>query len=288
MMDLTSKLVIKKLLKEKGMRPSKRLGQNFLVSKSVLKKIIEAADLEKTDIILEIGSGIGTLTQELAKRAKKVIAIEKDKKMVEILKEILKDFKNVKIVEEDILKIENGSITKWLNGLNYKIISNLPYYIASPVIRKFLETKTPPQKMILMVQKEVAQRILAHPPKMNLLAISVQFYAKPKIVSYVSKRAFWPSPKVDSALIKLSEIKPKSYQHKSAQISTDQRLFFKIVKAGFSHPRKQLVNNLVFELKLEKEKVKSWLLKNKILPNSRAENLSLKNWISLTKTFNQL
>jgi len=288
MMDLTSKLVIKKLLKEKGMRPSKRLGQNFLVSKSVLKKIIEAADLEKTDIILEIGSGIGTLTQELAKRAKKVIAIEKDKKMVEILKEALKDFKNVKIVERDILKIENGSITKWLNGLNYKIISNLPYYIASPVIRKFLETKTPPQKMILMVQKEVAQRILAHPPKMNLLAISVQFYAKPKIVSYVSKRAFWPSPKVDSALIKLSEIKPKSYQHKSAQISTDQRLFFKIVKAGFSHPRKQLVNNLVFELKLEKEKVKSWLLKNKILPNSRAENLSLKNWISLTKTFNQL
>lgn len=158
---------------------------------------------------------------------------------------------------------------------NFKVVANLPYYIVSPTIRKFLEnTGVQPLQMILMAQKEVAQRICAKPPDMNLLAVSVQFYAEPKIIAYVSKKAFWPSPKVDSAIIK---IVPKLQRSDLCQ------LFFRIVKAGFSQPRKQLINNLSKGLKIDKEKVKNWLLKNGIQPTQRAETLSLDDWLRLVK-----
>jgi len=271
-MNLTSKKVVKYLLKKYGTRPLKRLGQNFLIDKSVLKKIIESADLRSKDIVSEIGPGVGTLTQEIAKRVKRVIAIEKDKKMIEILKETLRDFKNIEITQGDVLKLDPKSYTL----KPYKIVANLPYYIVSPVIRKFLElTEARPLKMVLMVQKEVAQRICSKPPKMSLLAVSVQFYAKPEIISFVSKKSFWPQPKVDSAIIKITPIKPAR--------TVLSGLFFKIVKAGFSQPRKQLANNLSKGLELDKERVKKWLLENKINPTQRAETLSVQNWIKLIK-----
>ncbi|MBZ9578244.1 ribosomal RNA small subunit methyltransferase A [Patescibacteria group bacterium] len=275
-MDLTLKKVVKYLLKKYGAYPSKRFGQNFLIDKSALKKIVESANLHLKDIVLEIGPGIGTLTKEIAKKVKRVIAIEKDKKMIEILKETLNDFKNVKIIQEDILKIDPKYYI--LNTKHYKIVANLPYYIVSPVIRKFLESKNPPEFMILMVQKEVAQRICSKPPKMSLLAVSVQFHAKPKIISFVLKKSFWPQPKVDGAIIELSKIRSQK-----SKIFTD--LFFKIVKAGFSQPRKQLANNLSKGLELDKERIKKWLLKNKIKPTQRAETLSVQDWIKLTKNF---
>ncbi len=271
-MDLTSKRVIKGLLKKYQIRPSKRLGQNFLIDKKVIKKIIRAANLQPKDIILEIGPGIGVLTQELAQKSKKVIAVEKDPKMCEILKETLKDFKNVKIIQGDILKFNNYSLLT----TRYKLIANLPYYIVSPTIRMFLESPHPSEEMILMVQKEVAQRICSKPPKMNLLAISVQFYAEPKIISFVSKKSFWPSPKVDGAILKISAFN----QYKK---STFNQRFFEIVRAGFSQPRKQLVNNLAKELKLNKEQVNNWLLKSDIQPFQRAETLTIKNWIRLAR-----
>ena len=278
LMDLTSKKIIKNLLKRYNTYPSKRLGQNFLIKKSVLKKIIEAANLSSKDIVLEIGPGIGTLTQELAKRVKKVIAIEKDKKMIEILKETLKDFKNVKIIQGDILKFELKA--QILEPKVYKIVANLPYYLTSPVIRKFLETsEIQPQKMVLMVQKEVAERICSEPPRMNLLAVSVQFYGKPEIVSLISKKSFYPQPKIDSAILKITPL----INDEKKLINTD--LFFKIVRAGFSQPRKQLVNNLADMLKLSKEKIKIWLLKNKIKPTQRAETLSIEDWIRLAEDF---
>ena len=273
-MDLTSKTFIKNLLKKYGAQPSKRFGQNFLISKSVLKKIIETAALSPRDIVLEIGPGIGNLTQELAKRAKKVMAIEKDPKMVEILKETVGNLKNTEVVQGDILKL------KFPIPKNYKVVANLPYYIVSPVIRKFLEAvNVKPQSMVLMVQKEVAQRICAKPPDMNLLAISVQFYSKPEIVSYVSKKSFWPQPKVDSAIIKI--IPRKS----ALKIRVNPLLFFRIVKLGFSHPRKQLINNLSTGLKIDREKIKTWLLKNRIKPTQRAETLTIKEWVKLVKNF---
>jgi len=285
-MSLFAPKYIKELLEKHGTFPSKRLGQNFLVNKGVAEKVIKAADLKSDDVVLEIGPGVGNFTQEMAKTAGRVIAVEKDLKMIEILKETLKDSKNVEIIQGDVLKLESNLSGSPPAGVqkNYKIVANLPYYITSPVIRKFLEAENPPETMVLIVQKEVAQRICASPPDMNLLAVSVQFYAEPKIISYISKNSFWPSPKVDGAILKISAF----IQRKNSAFN--QR-FFRIVKAGFSHPRKQLANNLTKGLalsiskgiELNKGKVISWLLKNKIKPNQRAETLNIDDWIRLTK-----
>jgi len=254
-----------------GIKPLKRLGQNFLIDKNVVKKVIKAAELHSKDIVLEVGPGIGALTKEIAKKAGKVIAVEKDPRMVKILIENLKEFKNIEIINKDILKNYELRIMNY----EYKIVANLPFYITAPVIRKFLESKYPPEEMVLIVQKEVAQRICSKPPKMNILAVSVQFYAKPKIISYISKKSFWPSPKVDSAIIKI--VPQKKYK------DIDIDLFFKVVKAGFAHPRKQLANNLSKMLKLDKKEISSLLLKNDVQPTQRAETLTINNWIQLTK-----
>jgi len=279
-MELTSKRTIKNLLKKYLARPEKRLGQHFLVDEKVLRKIIREADLKEKDIVLEIGPGIGNLTQELAKRVKKVVAIEKDPKMVRILNNELR-IKNIEIIQGDILKIPDF---RFIIHNSYKVVANLPFYLTAPVIRKFLEAENPTKEMILMVQKEVAQRICAKPPDMNLLAVSVQFYSKPEIISFVSKKSFWPQPKVDTAIIKITPRQPASYRNEVSGAGFRER-FFRIVKAGFSQPRKQLINNLSKGLKIEREKVKNWLLKNKIKPTQRAETLSLKDWSFLTKSF---
>ena len=271
-MELTFPKIIKNLLDKYGTWPSKGLGQNFLIDKNVLKKIIDSADIKSDDIILEVGPGIGTLTCELAKKAKKVIAIEKDEKMCKILKETLTDYKNVEIINADILKLNPKPYALY----PYKLVANIPYYLTSPLIRKFLESSNQPTEIILMLQKEVAQRICAKPPQMSLLAVSVQFYAEPKIISYVSKNCFWPAPKVDSAIIKIIPFKKQN-------IPSD--LFFRIVKAGFSQPRKQLAGNLSKSLKLDKKIVESWLLKNNIKPIQRAETLFVKDWEALTNFF---
>jgi len=250
-------------------KPIKRFGQNLLIDKRVIKKVIRTANLQSKDIVLEIGPGTGALTQEIAKTAKKVIAVEKDPRMCEALKENLKDFKNIEIINQDILNYP-------LPTTNYKLITNLPFYITAPVIRKFLESKNPPKEMILIIQKEVAQRICAKPPIMNILALSVQFYAKPKIILYVSKKSFYPQPKIDAAIIKIIPCaKPSLAQNRDK--------FFRIVKAGFAHPRKQLVNNLTNGVKLNKKEVNDLLLKNNIKPSQRAETLTINNWIQLTK-----
>jgi len=254
-----------KLLKKHDIEPNKRLGQNFLIDKNILQKIIKNADISKDDTILEIGSGLGTLTKELAELAKKVITIEKDKKLAEILKEILKDYENIEIVNEDILKCK-------LNLNNYKIVANIPYYLTSHLIKMFLESDNPPQEMLLLVQKEVAQRICIKPPRMNLLSVSVQFYANPKIISYISKNCFWPLPKVDSAIIKISDIrKPENI---------DVKRFFQIVKVGFSSPRKQLANNLQ-NINIPREQTKRALIQCGLPHQARAQELNIEDWKSL-------
>lgn len=274
-MDLTSKKTIKNLLSKYKIKPSKIMGQNFLVSRAVLQKIIGAADLKPSDIILEVGPGIGTLTQELAKKVEKVIAVEKDRQMCEILKETLRDYKNVEIVNDDILKIR--TLENYLKIKNFKVVANIPYYLTSPLIRKLLEAEHKPELIVLTIQKEVAQRTCAKPPEMSILAVSVQFYADAEIISYVSKNYFWPSPKVDSAIIKIIPRESPAFAEKEA--------FLKIVKAGFSQPRKQISGNLAKALKLDKEKINNWLLKNNIGPKQRAETLSIEDWWNLTSTF---
>ncbi len=263
-----TKTEIKELLEKYRIKPNKRMGQSFLIDKNILDKIIETAHISKDNIILEIGSGLGNLTKRLAQKAKKVIAIEKDKKLIEPLKNTLREYDNVEIIQGDILKNELKL------PLNYKIIANIPYYLTSSLIRKFLESENQPQEMTLLIQKEVAQRMTTKPPRMNLLSISVQFYAQPEITFHVSKNCFWPKPKVDSALIKMSEIKkPKG---------VDIERFFQLVKVGFSSPRKQLVNNLSSKLGLDRGGIKKTLIDIGLDEKIRAEGLRIEDWVKLS------
>lgn len=270
-MDLSLEQNIRLLLKKRGLRPARRFGQNFIVEKKVLELIVSASELKEEDIVLEIGPGIGTLTRELAKTAGRIIAVEKDREMVGILKETLAGLKNVEIVNEDVLRMGIEKLPE-----KYKIVGNLPFYITAPAIRKFLETDPRPQSLTLVVQKEVAQRICAAPPKMSILANSVQFYANPEIISFIPKKYFWPQPEVDAAVIKITP--------RPALIG-DSELFFKIVKAGFLHPRKQLGNNLSQGLKKDREMILKWLQDNGIKPAQRAETLTVDNWLKLADSF---
>ena len=281
-MHLFSKKDIKNLLKSYLSSPSKKLGQNFLIDRTAVKKIVSAADLKENDVVLEIGPGIGALTQELAKKVRKVIAVEKDSKMVEVLKETLKDLNNIELVKADILKFQAPNSKFQTNSklqiTNYKVVGNLPFYLTAPVIRKFLEMKeAKPRLMVLVVQKEVGQRICAKPPRMSILAVSVQIYAEAKIISYISRKSFWPQPEVDAAIIKIIPFQKGR--------RPDLHHFFEVVKAGFSQPRKQIANNLTKKLDLSREKTDDWLLGNGIDPTQRAETLSVKDWINLVKTY---
>lgn len=267
----------KELLSRHGLQPKKQYGQNFLVDKKAVKTLIEAGQIQKNDTVLEIGPGIGVLTKDMAIAAGKVIAVEKDPQMAEILEEELAEAgaNNVEIIRQDALEfLEKGGA----EGLGeYKAAGNIPFYLTSHLIRILLESKNPPQKTVFIMQKEVAQRIASRPPDMSLLSASVQFYAQPKIAGYVKRTSFWPAPDVDAAVIGITQGKPRE--------GIDRNLFFKILKAGFGQPRKQLINNLSKYLKADKIKVNNWLLKNSIQPVRRAETLSMEDWVNLTKTF---
>ncbi len=275
MLKMLSRKEIKEICLKKNIRPSKKMGQNFLVCEHALEKILKAAELKKTDFVIEVGSGLGALTQGLIGNTKKVMTIEKDRRLVDFIKQRFKDIPNIKIIQNDILKIKIPDI---VGSKKYKLVANLPFSIATAVIRKFLETKNPPETIIVLTQKEVAQKICAKPGKTNLLAVSIQFYAKPKIVSYISKNRFWPQPKVDSAILRII---PEKLKYKD--INT--KLFFKIVKKGFAQPRKQLANTLYSGLRLDKQETKDWILKNNIKPEQRPETLNIIDWVNLTKTF---
>ncbi len=304
-MDLTNKTTIKELLKKYGAKPEKYFGQHFILSKKALTQMVAAAEIKKNDVIVEIGPGFGTLTQELVKiphplkkgGGLKIIAIEKDHIMISILKETLADYKNIKIVQADARKLSISKLISEIKNFSdfgnlrsqYKIVANLPYNVATFLIRQWLESKNPPELMVLMIQKEVAQRIC--PPslklrrasakslKLNLLSISIQFYADAKIIGYVSKEMFWPAPKVDAAIIK---IVPKNKRGMTVlQAIANRQSFFKVVKAGFSQPRKQLIGNLTKKFNIPREKLLEIFKNLNISERARAENLSLDQWASL-------
>lgn len=249
-----------RIMEENDIAPLKKMGQNFIIDKNIVDKIVFLANPE--DIILEIGPGFGAITIPLSKKVKKVIAIEKDKKIARLLKERVGN--NVEVIEADILK-------ELVPQQEYKVFSNTPFYIAPAIIRMFLESNNPPTEMVLMTQKEVAQRICAKPPNMNLLALSVQFYADPKVLFRVSRQCFYPNPNVDSSVLRIITKKSK-----------DSTSFFKVARAGFSRPRAQLLNNLSKELKLSKVEVENQLKSIGIDPKIRAERLSIDDWITLS------
>jgi len=259
--------------------PKKSLGQNFLQDKNIINKIIASAGITKNDNILEVGPGQGALTFLLAYYANKVIAIEKDDNLSQELKKTIQNLKinNIEIFNSDIIKeLKQGKESEAIKklGRHYRVIANIPYYLTGPLIRLLLESNPQPENITLMIQKEVAQRIVAAPPKMSLLSAAVQYYANPKILFYVSKNCFWPRPKIDSAIINLET--KKSY-------SPNAQVFLKIIKAGFSSPRKQLLNNLSLGLKINKERLKNRLNENGFNHLRRAESLSVEEWENLVK-----
>jgi 16S rRNA (adenine1518-N6/adenine1519-N6)-dimethyltransferase len=253
-------------------KPKKYLGQHFLKNPAVLPFIISAAELAKTDTILEIGPGTGILTEELAKNAGQVYAVEKDFDLIKTLQKNV-SAKNVKIVHQDGLFFDPATIG------SYKVVANIPYNITSPLIRKFIESQPRADLLVLMVQKEVAERITAKAGDRNrgLLTIIVEFYADAEIVTQVPRGDFYPVPEVDSAVIKIT---PKE---KLPEIEPKQ--FFAIVKAGFSAKRQQIHNSMAATLRLPKDQVRDILTRSSIDPAKRAEDLTLEDWINLTKTF---
>jgi len=276
------------LLRRFGLRARKGLGQHFLIDEEVLKLITSAAGLTPTDVIMEIGPGLGVLTQELARQAGWVITIELDNKLAAILKQTLASFNNVAIINEDVLQVDPEALLQEQrerfppaisSPFNYKVVANLPYYITSPVLRHFLEASLKPQIMVVMVQKEVAEAIVAEPGEMSVLSISVQFYGQPEIVSYVPARCFYPAPEVDSAILKVT-----LYPRPAVDVANEAS-FFRLVRAGFTTPRKQLGNSLTQGLGLPKAEVLPLLEKANIVPQRRAETLTLAEWAQLWQVF---
>jgi 16S rRNA (adenine1518-N6/adenine1519-N6)-dimethyltransferase len=274
----------RQLLRQFGFRPRKRLGQHFLIDEAVLERILSAAELSPGDIVVEIGPGLGILTEELARQGARVIAVEVDAKLVALLRKRLAGFPDVRIVRADILKTapgqllqENLSASDLTRG--YKVIANLPYYITSPVLSHFLEAQPRPSEMVIMVQKEVGETIAAAPGKMRLLSVKAQFYSKPVIVSYVPAASFYPPPKVDSAILRLDV-----YSQPAIEVA-DVTGFFDMVMHGFSSPRKQLRNSLAHSLEIPPDQVASLLEKVGIEAKRRAETLSLEEWRELWRVF---
>ncbi len=254
-------------------RPRKRLGQHFLTDRRVLQRILAAASLSSADTVIEVGAGKGVLTQALASAAGKVIALEIDEGLCEHLRRRLADHSNVEPVCGDILSLSPDELLARAQASPpYVVVANLPYYIASAVLRHFLESAQPPARMIVMVQAEVAQSIAAPPGRMSLLSVGVQFYAQARVLFYVPPRAFRPPPKVRSAVIRL-DVRPEP-----AVAVDDRDAFFQLVHAGFAAPRKQLRNALALGLSIEPASARGLLDTANIDASRRAQTLSLDEW----------
>jgi 16S rRNA (adenine1518-N6/adenine1519-N6)-dimethyltransferase len=259
------------LLKQFGVRPKKSLGQNFLVSEQAAERIVAAAELLPDEAVLEIGAGLGALTRQLAAAAARVVAVELDQRLVPVLRHTLADCSNVQLVLGDILELDPSD----LMPPNYKVVANIPYYITSALLRHLIEASASPTLMVLTVQEQVAQRIVAGPGEMSLLALGVQFYGRPRIVTRLKAGAFYPRPKVNSAVVRID------LRARPELDVADVDLFFRAAKAGFGQRRKQLRNSLAGGLPLSREAVDAALEQAGVDPRRRAETLSLYEWAAL-------
>lgn len=290
-MDLTNPATIRLILHEYNLSAQKRLGQHFLVNASVLQDIVQAADLNNTDEVLEIGPGLGVLTRALAQNSQRVVAIEKDSSMVKACRGINFDLANMKVVEGNALALNDAFFQEYFPRGKYKLVANLPYYLTSAIIRFFLESKYRPTRMVLMVQKEVAERMISQPPSANLLSVAVQFYGTAEIITQVPKQNFWPIPKVDSAVVRITPHKKLPVISNSNSAKTgkiDEKKFFRLVKAGFGERRKQLHNSLSGGLHLDDNLIKKVLTKIGVAPARRAQTLTITEWIKLYQSIETL
>lgn len=270
------------ILRAYGLRPRKGLGQHFLADPGVLARIVTAAELAPDDRVLEIGPGLGVLTAALAPRAGRVVAVELDGELCRILRALFALQENVTIVQADVLTVDPGELLGLPTGSQgrvpgYKVVANLPYHITSAALRHILAARAQPERAVVMVQKEVAARILAQPGSMSVLAVSVQLYAQPTLIAEVPASAFHPAPTVDSAVLRLDvHASPRS-----GGVEIDR--LFQVVRAGFSQKRKQLHNSLAAGLGLPGPEATAALHAAGIRPSRRAETLSLAEWSSLAR-----
>ena len=270
--------------REPGWQSKKRLGQHFLVDRVAVLRIVDAANLTEHDTVLEIGPGPGTLTTHLAQRAGQVIAVEVDERMLVALRESLKGYGNVHIVHADILEQDIAGLTR---GRPFKVVANLPYYITSAVLRHLLQSPARPSVMVVTVQREVAERIVGRPERrrgrrhrhvrrMSLLAVSVQFYGVPRIVTRIPAGAFRPMPAVDSAVVRIDVYDPLPWG------AVDEEAFFRVARAGFAQSRKQLRNALVHNLPLSLDQVLAAFNERDMDATRRAETLAIEEWVALS------
>jgi 16S rRNA (adenine1518-N6/adenine1519-N6)-dimethyltransferase len=266
----------KRLLKQYGLQPKKRLGQNFLIQPDALRKVVEAASLGEHEQILEIGAGLGVLTIALAELGHTVVAVEYDRDLIPILRDILAGHERVSLIHGDILALEMQQL---MNVDDYLVVANIPYQITSALIRRLMESSKRAKRIVLTIQREVAERIVASPGQMSLLALSVQLYGEAEILSHIPASAFYPEPKVQSSVLRIDV-----YPHPKIQLNELDR-FFRMAKAGFSQKRKQLRNALSAGLHLEPQDIERILIAAGVDPTRRAQELSIREW---QQTFKQL
>lgn len=268
----------KALLDKFDVLPKKSLGQNFLHDPNALEKIVATAELMPDDTVVEIGPGTGALTVKLAEAAKHVISIEIDERMRPILEGQLARFDNVFVLYQDVLEVD---ILKTVGPKDFVVVANVPYYITSAILRHLLENYRRPRRIVMTVQTEVAERIAAKPGDLSLLAVSVQYYGKPQIVTRFNRAVFWPRPDVDSAVLRID-----TYEKPPVDVP-DDKTFFRVVRAGFSQKRKQLKNSVGDGLHIPATQAGEMLERAGIDPRRRAETLILEEWAKLAQVFHE-
>ena len=276
---IASPQVTQHILNRFKLRADKKLGQNFLIDENVVRQIVEAAELSEADTVLEVGPGIGTLTQGLAESKAQVVAVELDTRLLPVLATTLEGYDNVRVVHGDILKV---NIMEEVGAPEFKVCANLPYYITTPIIFTLLEKRLPMERLVAMVQKEVAERMAAQPggKEYGALSVAIQYYTEPEIAFIVPPTSFIPAPAVDSAVIVCKR------RSKPPVEVCDEALFFRVVKAAFSLRRKMLSNSLK-NMGIKGEQVAKWLELAGVDGKRRAETLSLEDFAKLTNSFNE-
>lgn len=264
------------LLKKYGIRPDKSLGQNFLIDHAALQRVVNAAEIQPEDSVLEIGPGLGSLTRMLAEAAREVVTVELDKKLLPPLEEVLAPYSNVRVVQGDILTLNPADL---MPQPGYLVVANIPYYITSSLIRHLLEAKARPRRLVLTVQKEVAARINARPGDLSLLALSIQVYGHPSIAAHIPAGSFYPPPKVDSSIVRVDLLPEPRLP------DGDLKSFFRLAKAGFSQKRKTLRNAVSASLAWPADKTAEMLVEAGIDPQRRAETVTMEEWGKLVEAF---
>lgn len=272
----TSRREWTRLMAELGIRPNKGLGQHFLFERGVVERMVRQAAVTEDDVVLEIGPGLGILTSELIRKAHQVIAVERDRSLVAHLREAFGDVPRFELIDGNALTLSNDELIP--RGEIFDVVANLPYSVGTAILRRLIEQPRKPRRITVMLQREVAERLVAQPPEMSVLSVATQVFAEARLAFTVSPTVFIPPPKVESAVVVLDVYDPPRLPLES------QVLFFRIVNAGFRQKRKQVANSISDVLRVPKPLVAAWLVNSKVDPMRRAETLSVEEWLALTAT----